>query len=102
MTRNTKRREYEKAFDAVRGVIHGWDPYGLLAGGSPSDEFDGEIRAVVGQLGRVRSPLDAAHAISRVFSSSFESELFKVEHCREVGKRLYQTLVERGILDRRP
>ena len=99
MTRNIKRREYGEAFDAVRSVIHEWDPYGLLAGGSPTDEFDMEISAVVRQLGRVHSPLDAAHVISRVFSSSFEPELFEVEHYRAVGERLHQTLVERGILE---
>lgn len=94
-----KRREREKAFDAVRSVIHQWDPYDLLAGGAPADEFDSEISAVVNQLHRVRSPLDAAHAISRVFSSSFSSPSFTVEECRAVGERLHQTLVERGILE---
>ncbi len=97
-----KKREREKVFDAVRSVIHDWDPYDLLTGGAPDDEFDGEISAVVNQLHRVRSPLDAAHAIARVFSSSFSSPSFTVEECREVGERLYETLVERDILEREP
>ena len=101
MTKEVKRREYEKIFDAVRSVIHEWDPYCLLAGGAPDDEFDSEINAVVRQFDRIRSPRDASHVISRVFSSSFEPELFQVEHCQSVGERLYEVLAERGIIEGR-
>jgi hypothetical protein len=101
MTRELKRREREKLFDVVRGVIHAWDPYDLLAGGAPDDEFDGEISAVVRQLDRIRTPRDACHVISRVFSSSFEPEVFQVEHCRAVGERLYEALAEHGVLQQR-
>ena len=101
MIKELKKREYEKAFDAVRGVIHEWDPYSLLAGGAPDDEFDSEIKAVVRQLHRIRSANDASHVISRVFSSSFEPEVFQFEHCQSVGERLYEVLVERGILEQR-
>lgn len=93
-----KGRLYEKALEEVRRVIHEWDPYRLLACGAPKDEFDREIAAVVRQLGRIHSPEDARHVISRVFSSSFEPELFKVEHCRAVGKRLFEVLVESDII----
>jgi hypothetical protein len=96
--RKAKKRLYEKALEGVRCVIHEWDPYSLLAGGAPKDEFDSEISAVVGQLGRIHSAEDACHVISRVFSSSFEPDLFKLEHCRAVGKRLFDVLVEREII----
>jgi hypothetical protein len=76
MTREVKRREREELFDAVRSVIHDWDPYDPIAGGVPDDEFDSEISAVIRQLDRIRSSHDACHVISRVFSSSFEPELF--------------------------
>jgi hypothetical protein len=99
MIREVKRREREKIFDAVRSVINEWDPYDLLASGAPDDEFGMEISAVILQLERIRSPLDASYAISRVFSSSFEPELFQVEHCQSVGKRLYLVLVEHGIIE---
>lgn len=94
-----KKKRCENAFDAVRSVIYEWDPYNLLADGAPRDEFDKEINAVVRQLERIRSSYDASHVVSRVFSSSFESETFQIENCRAVGERLYNVLIERGILE---
>lgn len=99
MTREVRNRDREKIFDAVRSVIYEWDPYDLLAGGAPVDEFDSEISAVIRQLDTIHSSRDACHVISRVFSSSFESELFQVEHCRSVGERLYEVLAERGLIE---
>ena len=99
MTREAKRRGREEIFETVRKVIHEWDPYDLLAGGAPDDEFDSEISAVIRQLDRIRSSRDACHVISRVFSSSFEPELFQIEHCQSVGLRLYEALAERGIIE---
>ena len=100
MAKDVKMREREKLFDAVRSVIREWDPYDLLAGGAPDDEFDSEISAVIRQLDRIGTPRDASHVISRVFSSSFEPESFQIEHCEVVGKRLYEVLLERGIVER--
>jgi uncharacterized protein DUF1871 len=99
ITKEVRNREREKIFDAVRSVIHEWDPYDLLAGGAPDDEFDSEVSAVIRQLDRIRSSLDASHVISRVFSSSFEPESFQVEDCRSVGERLYEVLAERGLIE---
>lgn len=91
------KRAYRKAFDMVRAIIHEWDPYGLLASGSPGDEFDSEIAAIVRQIPRINSEIDAALAISRVFSSSFEPEPFTPESCVRVGARLYQALKANGF-----
>ena len=96
MTKEVRNRERKKIFDAVRGVIHEWDPYDLLLVVRPDDEFDNEISALIRQLDRIRSSRDACLAISRVISSSFEPELFQVEHCRPVSERLYEVLAERG------
>lgn len=93
----TTKRYYRKAFDIVRVIIHEWDPYGLLASGSPGDEFDSEIAAIVRQIPRIDSETDAALAISRVFSSSFEPELFRPESCAKMGARLYQALKASGF-----
>jgi len=94
-----KQKEHAVIFDAVRGVIHEWDPYGLLALGCPQDEFDGEIQAVVRQIDRIGSPQDAVHVLSRIFSSYFEPERFRPENCQVIGAKLYQVLQERGILE---
>jgi len=69
------RGDYERAIWVVREVVHRWDPYGLLASGCPADEFDTEIAAVVTQVPRIRSRTDGAHALSRVFSSAFDSSV---------------------------
>ncbi|HEY1377079.1 MAG TPA: hypothetical protein VGF55_09815 [Gemmataceae bacterium] len=93
------RRDYDRAIQAVREVIHRWDPYGLLAGGSPLDEFDAEIAALVAQVPRIRSRADAAHALSRVFSSAFEPERFRPEDCIAAGTELFEALSAAGLLE---
>jgi len=77
------KADYELAVQIVDTAIRGWDPYALLAGGAPTDEFDAEIARVVTQIPRVKSPEDAAIAISRVFSSSFDSDTFTFEACAD-------------------
>lgn len=93
------RAAYERALQAVRGVVHRWDPHGLLAGGCPPDEFDREIAAVVNQIPRIRSGADAAHVLSRIFSSAFEPERFGPEDCAVIGAELFDALSAQGLLD---
>jgi hypothetical protein len=92
------RGNYEQAIQVVREVVHHWDPYGLLAGGCPPDEFDREIAAVVTQVPRIRSRADAVDALSRVFSSAFEPERFRPEDCKGPGAELYDALLAAGLL----
>ncbi|MBT4864763.1 MAG: DUF1871 family protein [Planctomycetaceae bacterium] len=93
------RKDYDKAIKVVTGVIHRWDPYGLLAGGAPQEEFDSEIQSLVAQIPRIDSKTDAAHAVSRIFSSAFEAETFTVKKCRDVGNGLHAALVAAGIIE---
>ena len=92
------RGDYNRAMRVVREVVRRWDPYGLLAGGCPPDEFDGEIAAVVAQVPRIRSQGDATHALSRVFSSAFEPERFRLEDCSGAGSELHEALFAEGLL----
>ncbi len=62
------RAKYQKMWDVTAGVIKSWDPYGLLGGGAPGDEFDREIASLVAQIPRIHSELDAAQAVSRIFA----------------------------------
>jgi hypothetical protein len=71
----------------------------LLAGGAPLDEFDREITSVVKQIPRIHSGVDAAHAMSRVFASSFGGGQFTREACSGVGGKLYAALLEQGLID---
>lgn len=97
--RKVGKRHYQELFALVAAVIREWDPYSLLAGGAPSDEFDAEIASVTAQVSRIGSPTDAAHVISRVFSSSFEAERFSPEVCRAVGETLYLKLRDQGVVE---
>jgi hypothetical protein len=93
-----KRSNYERTLRAVRDVIHRWDPYRLLGGGCPSDEFDREVTAVAAQISRIRSVTDATYVLSRVFGSSFESERFRPADCSAAGADLYEALSSEGLL----
>jgi hypothetical protein len=92
------KEKYERMWQTTAEVIRAWDPYNLLAGGSPSDEFDSEISSVVTYISRMRSPSDAASAVSQVFSSNFEPHLFTPKDCSEVGARLFARLKEQGFV----
>jgi hypothetical protein len=84
--------DYKLALQLVSSVINEWDPYELLAIGSPRGEFESEIARVVALIPRIHSAQDAARAISDVFSSAFDKETFAAEDCAEVGLRLFQAL----------
>jgi hypothetical protein len=90
--------DYDQAVVLVHEVIHRWDPYGLLAGGCPPNEFEAEIARVVAQVPHIRSPVDAVNTLSRVFSSSFEAHLFRPEDCAVPGRELYEVLSAHKLL----
>jgi hypothetical protein len=97
--RNTAGRvKYQEIWDITADVIRKWDPYNLLAGGAPRDEWDSEISSVVAQISRIHSPSDAAAAIARIFGSSLERSNFTPASCSEVGGELYARLKERGFV----
>lgn len=93
------KTKYERLWGATAKVIRTWDPYGLLAGGAPEDEFDREIAALVAQIPRIHSATDAIHAVSRIFASSFEADSFTQETCSEVGAKLFAALSAEGLID---
>lgn len=96
--RQRTKSEYARIFEAVRTVIHEFDPYGLLALGSPTDEFDSEIKAIVKQIDRIGSAHDAAHVIARVLGASFDHERFTFETCQDPGQQLYEILKEDSLI----
>ena len=90
------KKRYQELVALVAGVINEWDPYGLLEGGAPDDEFDSEVLLIVAQVSQITSPGDAAQVISRIFSSQFEPYQFTPDACALVGKRLFAKLKSRG------
>src|SRR4249920_3667360 len=93
------REEYEAALAVIKRVVNEWDPYSLVAGGSPEDEFDGEIAELATHIPRIQSAKDAAAAVSSVFSSAFEPHLFTPQACAEIGAKLYAELVQAGLVE---
>jgi hypothetical protein len=93
------RADYKKAFAVVRETINSWDPYNLVGGGAPTDEWESEVASIVAQIPRFFSATDAAHAVSRTFSSAFQHEGFDPESCAGVGSKMYVALVDAGIID---
>jgi hypothetical protein len=97
-----KKAAYKRALGLVGAVVREWDPYGLIGGGAPADEFDSEIAAVVGQIPRIKTEREAVLALSRVFSSAFAPDSFTPEQCAEAGKRLFSSLSANGFVNGQP
>jgi hypothetical protein len=91
------RHDYKVALDTVGAVVRAWDPYNLLAGGAPQDEFDGELAKLATHIPHIHSAADATQAVSIVFSKAFGSEFAPVS-CAEVGEKLFNALAEAGLL----
>ncbi len=94
----TDQLQWKRIEPIVRKVIHGWDPYHLLEGGAPEDEWDREIIQIVGRVDRIHSAIDASAVVSEVFTAAFHPEGFGQEDCAEVGRKLFTALQESGII----
>jgi len=92
------KRDYKHAQFVVKKVVDAWDPYALLEGGAPDDEFASEIDEIVRQLPEVKSEDDAVRAVSMVMSSAFWKEDFTAEKCAAVGKELFARCKEEGLI----
>ena len=92
------KRDYKTAFTIVKEAIAKADPYSLLKTGSPDDEFDGEVRFIVSQLPRCKSPNDVARAIAKTFTSTFGEE-FKPEQFEQQGEEVFRSLREQGLVE---
>lgn len=93
-----KKAAYKRALELVGLVVRAWDPYALIAGGAPADEFDSEITAIVTQIPQIKTEKEAALALSRVFSSAFEADRFTPQQCTEAGKKLFAALSANGFV----
>lgn len=80
----------QEAIAVTTAIINDWDPYGLIAGGAPKDEFEAEASRIVAKARDAQTPDALARLVSEVFSSSFEPERFSVETCLPVATRLFE------------
>jgi hypothetical protein len=95
------RSQYDAATSVVASVINAWDPYSLLGGGAPRNEFDAEITRLVASIPRIHSAVDAANKIAEIFSAAFEPAYFTPAACADVGVQLFDRLQQAGLLSPR-
>jgi hypothetical protein len=94
----TQKAEYGELLAIVARVVAEWDPYTLLHGGTPRDEFAHEVAIVAAQVRRIKSAPEAAQVIAEVFSSAFEPKSFGADACAAVGERLFAELKQSGFI----
>jgi hypothetical protein len=94
----TDRKQWKEIEATVRVVILEWDPYGLIGGGAPEDEWDSEIHQIIGKVRGITTAAEAIAVISGVFSNAFQPEGFTKEDCAEVGQNLFDTLKKESLI----
>ncbi len=92
------RADYDSTLEVVGAVINAWDPYSLLAGGAPRDEFYMEVARLVTRIPHIHSVADASREVSAVFARYFGPDEFSVDSCAEVGARLFDELQKAQLL----
>lgn len=55
----------------VKSCVDAWDPYGLLAGGAPGDEYDSESRRIAERITENASAQEIASVMEEVMDDSF-------------------------------
>jgi hypothetical protein len=97
------KRSYLEGIAIITIAINEWDPYGLIGGGAPADEFEREIARIAARIHEVKTPEALAEVISKVFSESFEPKPFSVQSCHPVASRLFVQLQTHSLLlERKP
>jgi hypothetical protein len=92
------RGQYDQALAICRDAIAHWDPFALLAGGAPPDEYNAEVSSLVPKLSGARSGDDVARAIEEVFGSGFGRDQVYPGNCAKVAAIVYAQLKAAGLL----
>jgi Domain of unknown function (DUF1871) len=92
------REQYDQAIAICRDAIAQWDPFALLAGGAPADEYDLEISKLVPKIRDARASSDVAIAISAIFGDSFGHALHRSGESINVAAEIYNRLRSAGLL----
>lgn len=92
------RADYDRALSITRQTLREWDPYSLIGGGAPDDEFDSEAAQFVARVPGIQSPTEASLALSEIFSEAFTAEDFSPAACAAAGGRLFARLSEAGLV----
>lgn len=97
--RQKLKHSYQEIIETVRSVINEWDPYDLIKGGAPDNEFVHEVALIAAKANEVKTPAELAEVISKIFSTSFGPEWFSVTACTPIAYRLFTELQTSVILE---
>lgn len=96
------KRSYREMLSLITSVINEWDPYNLVGGGAPKDEFEAEVIRVAAQIPHIKTAEQLAEVVSRVFSAGFAPDPFSIDSCAPVANRLFAVLQAHGFLEPTP
>jgi hypothetical protein len=92
------RHDYEVLVHIVKQALNEWDPFDLIHGGAPDNEFTAEATQIAARIKKHETPTALAKVISDIFSKNFESNLFPVETCLPIASRIFKDLEARSLL----
>ena len=92
------RDDYDRAIAVTREVVHAWDPYDLISGGAPADEFDDEIARLVARLPRITEAKDAGQHVEEIFTAQFGRGVIDRAEADAIGERWFAALTEAGLM----
>jgi hypothetical protein len=94
---NELKKKYNELMETVGAAIKKLDPYGLIAGGAPSNEFDSEVAKISTEALKPTSVRDFASFIAEVLNESF-GKGFSTDSCLPVAKEIRSELKQKGLL----
>lgn len=80
-------------FSVITDEVKRWDPFGLVAGGAPDDEFNIEVARIQKGLPLIESPEGLAETIQTVFLKSFNNK-FPLDDCMQVADKIWNRINE--------
>lgn len=92
------KHDYREIVHIVKQALNEWDPYDLIAGGAPENEFTEETTQIAAKIKKTETPAELALVISDLFTRNFESALFSVEECLPVAYRILSDIEARRLL----
>jgi hypothetical protein len=80
----------------LREFLNAWDPYCLIAGGAPENEFDSERADIYQALksGGIASEAELGRRIATIFRRAFDSS-FTPENCADLAQSIWSWWQER-------
>jgi cold shock protein len=89
---------YKDLLKSISAAVSQVDPMGLLAGGSPPDEYSAEVSQLAPRVSRAASREDTAAAVSEVFTEAFGPSSVPIAKLERLVDRLW-SLVDRESSD---